>query len=378
MPIEPICLFLKPINMSHPKSLKLLLGSDLHKVTDVPATLSDLRTLFAGLYGSSDLEIQYQAETGDLVSIRSDADLQTAYQSARGNSALKLKLSPVERFEKFEPEVRDKEGFGLLSSLTQTLKSVFLKGKSTVQKVNYRRQFERLLVLTEVSIALGIPLPVEHPGAVCAHCKQSPIRGTRYKCTVCPNSDLCDVCEATIEHSHPFLKLTLPEEKKSSEPSLLELWSGGQRPAMTAIERKYVDVGERTAGEQVLVSWVLRNSGKERWPEKTRIAHIRGPIFAPACEIPLLAPGEEAKVELFVTAPRDFGLHKGFFSLTGKASSRFGEELEVELRVSPDSALVAEQLAALEAMGFSGRERILAALTASGGDIAQAIDALSA
>lgn len=368
--------------MSHPTSLKLQLGSDLHKVTDIPATLADLRTLFSGLYGSSDLEIKYQDEEGALVSIRCDADLQAAYEATRGKSALKLKLSPVEHFEQFVSEERGKEGksegFGLLSSITQTLKSVFQKGKTTVQKVNYRRQFERLLVLTEVSIALGIPLPLEHPGVLCSHCKQSPIRGTRYKCTVCPNFDFCDICEATIEHSHPFLKLTAAEEKKASEPSLLALLMGDKRPAMTVLNKKFVDTEERTVGEQVQVSWVLRNSGKERWPKNTKIAFIRGTVFAPACDIPLLDPGEEAQIDLFVTAPQDFGLHKGCFGLTGKAGSRFGEELEVELRVVPNPDLLAESLAALEAMGFSGREQILAALTASGGDLARAIDSLSA
>jgi len=31
--------------------------------------------------------------------------------------------------------------------------------------------------------------------------------GIRYKCSVCPDYDLCETCEATSDHPHPFLKI---------------------------------------------------------------------------------------------------------------------------------------------------------------------------
>lgn len=369
--------------MSHPKSLKLQLGSDIHKITDIPATLAALRTLFTGLFGSSDLTIKYKSKDSDWVTIGSDIELQTAYTSFQGESALKLLLSPVERFEKYLPEGKEIQreeppaAFGLLSSISQSIKSAFQKGKTTVQKVNYRRQFERLLINTEVCIALGVPMPVEHPGTSCAHCKLNPIRGIRYKCTICVNFDFCDVCEATIEHEHPFLKIKATDEKKS--PSFMSLFMGDKRPAMAAVDRRYVDRStEHFPGEQIMVSWILRNSGKYQWPKKTRISRIRGDIYALACEVPLLNPGEEAKIDIFVAAPKEFGLHKGFFGLTDKDNTRFGDELEVELQVVPNPDLLSQQITALEDMGFSDRERILAALTVSGGDLDKAIDSLSA
>jgi len=48
-----------------------------------------------------------------------------------------------------------------------------------------------------------------HRGVTCDSCGASPIVGVRFKCTVCPNFDLCKACEAKGEHapSHPLLQL---------------------------------------------------------------------------------------------------------------------------------------------------------------------------
>jgi len=48
-----------------------------------------------------------------------------------------------------------------------------------------------------------------HQGVTCDGCKQSPIIGIRYKCTVCGDFDLCDDCEDKLSesHKHPFLKI---------------------------------------------------------------------------------------------------------------------------------------------------------------------------
>lgn len=368
--------------MSLPRSLKLQLESEIHKLTDIPLSLAALRSLLLALFGSSDLVIKYQKEPGDWVTIDSDADLISAYDSAKDKSSLKFTLNQVERFAKFDfDEVKkeeDSEGSGLFSSLTQRLKSVFRKGKATVQKVSYRRQFYHQLVLTEVSSRLGLPMPREHPGVTCANCKQSPVFGIRYKCLKCNNFDLCDVCEATCEHEHGLLKLVNPVDKK--DEGVKKIWTllmGVKRPEMTAIERKCTDTVPRTPNEQALISWILRNSGKEQWPKNTRISHIRGPIFGPTSEVQALLPGEEATVEIFVTAPREFGVHKGCFALVDKEGTRFGEELEVEMQVVPDPAALDELASTLESMGFSDRSQILAALTHSGGDLTRAIDLLS-
>lgn len=55
-----------------------------------------------------------------------------------------------------------------------------------------------------------------HRNVTCDGCKLYPLTGIRYKCTVCPNYDLCEKCEGTIEHNHIFLKIKKPSEYQNN------------------------------------------------------------------------------------------------------------------------------------------------------------------
>ena len=46
-----------------------------------------------------------------------------------------------------------------------------------------------------------------HSRVICDECQCNPIVGVRYKCAVCPDFDLCEKCEASTTHDHPFLKI---------------------------------------------------------------------------------------------------------------------------------------------------------------------------
>lgn len=50
-----------------------------------------------------------------------------------------------------------------------------------------------------------------HEGVTCDGCQTKPIVGTRYKCSVCPDFDLCAACEAKGAHyaAHPLVKIRL-------------------------------------------------------------------------------------------------------------------------------------------------------------------------
>lgn len=54
---------------------------------------------------------------------------------------------------------------------------------------------------------------VVHHGIECDGCGVSPIRGPRFKCQVCPDYDLCQACEAKGLHpsNHPMLKMKVPQ-----------------------------------------------------------------------------------------------------------------------------------------------------------------------
>jgi tRNA(Ile)-lysidine synthase TilS/MesJ len=49
-----------------------------------------------------------------------------------------------------------------------------------------------------------------HEGIECDGCGAAPIRGLRYKCTICKNFDYCAACEERQSHEHAFLKIRQP------------------------------------------------------------------------------------------------------------------------------------------------------------------------
>jgi hypothetical protein len=50
-----------------------------------------------------------------------------------------------------------------------------------------------------------------HQNCYCDGC-EGPISGARYRCSVCPDFDFCENCEATKEHVHLFLKIKNPRD----------------------------------------------------------------------------------------------------------------------------------------------------------------------
>jgi hypothetical protein len=62
---------------------------------------------------------------------------------------------------------------------------------------------------------------VTHKGIICDGCNMTPILGSRYKCIICHDFDLCEMCEEknadsqlcqeNQPHDHPFLKIRNPE-----------------------------------------------------------------------------------------------------------------------------------------------------------------------
>lgn len=53
---------------------------------------------------------------------------------------------------------------------------------------------------------------VVHPHIICDSCQTKDIQGVRYKCAVCADFDLCEKCEAVVQHAHPFLKIKHPKQ----------------------------------------------------------------------------------------------------------------------------------------------------------------------
>lgn len=76
---------------------------------------------------------------------------------------------------------------------------------------------------------------VVHEGARCHKCGVTPIRGIRYRCSVCFDFDYCEQCEALHHDKHPqqhhFLKIRHPFFATPSNNQLI----GGGGPIIASL-----------------------------------------------------------------------------------------------------------------------------------------------
>lgn len=95
----------------------------------------------------------------------------------------------------------------------------------TGNRTNYRTGFNDKYDLRIFDTA---PIGIRHPNISCSSCLKHGIAGMRWKCTVCPNFDLCSHCYHNDKHelSHPFLRFDItssvgvPLPKRSSKSSV--------------------------------------------------------------------------------------------------------------------------------------------------------------
>lgn len=61
-----------------------------------------------------------------------------------------------------------------------------------------------------------------HRNVTCDVCDMNGIVGVRYKCTVCPDYDLCSACEPSHDPSHPLIKIKQPLGGRLATPGIWE------------------------------------------------------------------------------------------------------------------------------------------------------------
>ena len=328
--------------MSHNKRLvlKLKKGEEIRKVTELPATFEALRQLFQRLYDSTDFQVRYEDEEGDLITIDSDRELATAYETATGPS-LRLLLEPstVERPKsKVEPEtVREAKSEHkpcIFRSIGKKIESFWYSGnKQEVTKAQQQRDlFVQRLVRQEVGRLLGLALTPVHEDVKCNGCGCVPVTGIRFKCTQCPDFDFCELCEADTEHPHPFLKITHPVTgpeftNSPGVPGFL----GDVLPTAEVVTQHWNCDDVVTVGERVYRSWTIKNTGVRAWPAGSRLVYQRGEVYGETVEVQATQPGQEAMIGLNVAVPGSEGRYRGVFSLVCPKGLVYGPELVVEV-----------------------------------------------
>jgi len=200
--------------------------------------------------------------------------------------------------------------------------------------------------------------PNIHRGVSCDGCGKSEFSGIRYKCSVCPDYDLCEICEAKKVHgtNHPMTKISTPVNYSSkacpyfrpghsSRPVKPPSCGQNNRDQSRFLARFVEDVTVpdgtiSPANLNFVKIWRLRNEGSLAWPEGTRLLFVGGDKlsnldFVP---VPMVKPGEEVDIAVDMKSPISQGRYVSYWRLSQPDGSRFGQRVWVDILVAaPES-----------------------------------------
>lgn len=393
------------MSLNKPNCMKLRFRDDLRKISRLPASFEDLRSMVGSLFGPQNYVYRYMDEEGDLVTMASDQELQLACDTAQGPSlkvvvslptesipeAVSMSSIPSVRSETIPPATSSEEAKQPSTAPQQEralphcpLGGLFGKvGKHLMKRFGcHGRKMAKQamlegLVRAEVCAALGVPPPVTHYHVKCDDCACAPIQGVRYKCTVCPNFDLCGTCEAKGLHPHPLLKINAPSDDVPyvrCQMKTREKPPG--KPRMDFIKHEtYPEKAPVTAGNVIEKVWKVKNPGPLPWPASVRLVMLKGNLVYETQVVDGIEPGQEGFIQVILTVPETKGPYKGIFRLMTEEGKKFGQKLKVKLQgTEPES--VDNLVAAIKAMGFDDEGHIRRLLERYRGDANEVITAL--
>jgi Ig-like domain from next to BRCA1 gene/Zinc finger, ZZ type/PB1 domain len=141
--------------------------------------VSTAQNLFPALRGKTNLEFYWNDEENDTIVVSSDDEL------AEATRVMLKERRTVTRFE-----IRENQDGELLTSYPVPTSSYPVPEAVTGREVN-----------------LAI-----HSNVRCDSCDVCPIVGTRYKCCVRDDYDLCELCESKEAQPHPMIKINTPDQ----------------------------------------------------------------------------------------------------------------------------------------------------------------------
>jgi len=221
-----------------------------------------------------------------------------------------------------------------------------------------------------------------HQSVACDGCGMNPIKGIRFKCSVCPDFDLCSKCESGSDHStqHPLLKIRASIAPHPFGGRRGRRWGGwnrhhggshggpsvgqGQGGSSTPCERAgnwrqgsankpyraafvtdvtLPDRSEVAPGQTLIKTWSINNCGAQSWPEPTVLLFLRGHrelIPGAQEEFPVQSakPNETVEVSAEIVTPSTPGRYTAFFRLADSERNMFGPRMWVDLIISGENS----------------------------------------
>jgi len=212
-----------------------------------------------------------------------------------------------------------------------------------------------------------------HEGVACDGCGMNPIKGIRFKCSVCPDFDLCSKCEVGSDHStqHPLLKIraSVAPQRRGGRRGWGS-WRGGgpferagngnwrqgcmggagsNKPyrASFVTDVTLPDRTEVQPGQTLIKTWSINNCGSAQWPEPAVLVFLRGHrelIPGAQEEFPVQSakPNETVEISVEIATPSTPGRYTAFFRLSDSERNVFGPRMWVDLIVPGEASVDAE------------------------------------
>lgn len=172
-----------------------------------------------------------------------------------------------------------------------------------------------------------------HQSVICDGCGCNPIVGNRYKCSVCPDYDLCEKCEESTTHEHAFLKIKKPV-KLVEVPKKVEL------PKFNIqLIADLKTIPEKVSHSDLVVykTIVLKNNGASEWPKNCYLRPV-GEIKGINNRLTSLGAGKELTTIITINNPGKGGKVSSQWSLAyvneKNVETFIGEPLTVEFDVA--------------------------------------------
>jgi hypothetical protein len=170
-------------------TLKLSFNNEVRRISTPTLDISyddlldNARTLFPQLHEASDIQLSWKDDEDDQVFVSSDVELLEALRMMRTGSKGYL------RFD--------------------------IQAKVGIPKPTDKKE--------KAASAPATPVSSCHMKVSCNECKQTPIIGIRYKCTVRDDYDICSDCEAKTVQPFPMIKFYVPHSDLSASDIVVSI-----------------------------------------------------------------------------------------------------------------------------------------------------------